>query len=72
MHLDHAEYFDLCWAESTAVRVDDGLSDVAYLDMAVLGRRAPAVTSPLGVMGEALGQQPGRHSDLLPPGPKRP
>jgi hypothetical protein len=37
MHLDHAEYFDLCWAESTAVRVDDGLSDVAYLDMAVLG-----------------------------------
>lgn len=23
---------------------------------------------PLGVMGEALGHQPGRHSDLLPPG----
>jgi hypothetical protein len=37
MHLDHAEYFDLYWAASTAGRVDHGLSDVAYLDMAVLG-----------------------------------
>jgi len=37
MHLDRAGYFDVCWAESTAVRVDHGLSDVADLDMAVLG-----------------------------------
>jgi hypothetical protein len=64
MHLDHAEYFDLCWAESAAVRVDDGLGDVAYLDMAVFGRDAPAVTRPAQGDGEALG----RHSDLLPPG----
>jgi hypothetical protein len=36
LHLDHAEYFDLGWAASTAVRVDHGQSDVADLDMAVL------------------------------------
>ena len=36
-YLDRAEYFDLSWAESTAVRVDHGLSDVTDLDMAVLG-----------------------------------
>jgi hypothetical protein len=46
------------------VRVDDGLGDVAYLDMAVFGRDAPAVTRPAQGDGEALG----RHSDLLPPG----
>ena len=68
MHLDHAEYFDLCWAESAAVRVDDGLSDVAYLDMAVFGRGVPAVTRPARGGGRSAGPPARRHSDLLPPG----
>ena len=55
MHFDRAEYFDVCWAESAAVRDDDGLSDVADLDMAVLGRGVPAVTRPARGDGRSAG-----------------
>ena len=55
MHLDHAEFFDLCWAGSTAVRVDDGLSDVATLTMAVLGDAYQQVTRPARGDGPSAG-----------------
>jgi hypothetical protein len=68
MQIDHAEYFDLCWAASTAVRVDDGLGDVAYLDMAVFGRGVPAVTRAARGDGRSAGPPSRSPPDLLPPG----
>src|SRR6185436_19245133 len=68
MRLDGADDVDLCRAEATAVRVDDGLGDVADLEMAVLGEAYQQGPGALRGNRKALGEQSRRHSDLLPPG----
>jgi hypothetical protein len=48
----------LCWAEATAVRVDDGLSDVADLDVAVLGEAYQQDQARSGVMAKRWASNP--------------
>jgi hypothetical protein len=71
LHLDHAEYFDLCWAVSTAVRVIMARAMSRTLTWP-FRRRVPAVTRPARGDGRSAGPAARSPFRSAAAGPKRP